>query len=61
MTGGGWVLPPGLTPRQFLEDVLDAMGDADRIYDLDERGDEVTVITRVEILDALAEMMDGQS
>jgi len=52
--------PPGLTRRQFLEDVLDVMGDADRIYHIDADGNEVVVATRLDILTMLAaEMGDG--
>lgn len=46
-------LPPGLSRRQFLEDVLDAMGDADSILFPDR-----STVTRVHLLEALAEEME---
>ena len=51
-------LPPGLTRRQFLEDLLDAMGDADAVvFHRDPDGTEYG-ITRGDLLAALAEEMD---
>lgn len=60
MTRDGGIGPPGLPRRQFLEDVLEVMGDADRIYHIDADGNEVVVATRLDILTMLAaEMGDG--
>lgn len=50
-------LPPGVTRRQFLEDVLDVMGDADTIVHTDPDGTGWT-IRRADLLAALVEEMN---
>ena len=51
-------LPPGLTRRQFLEDVLDAMGDAGSIVHGGPDGTVAWEMTRAELLTELAAEMD---
>ena len=51
-------LPPGLTRRQFLEDVLDVLGDADSIVHYDADGTVAWEVTRYELLQQLAAEMD---
>lgn len=51
-------LPPGLTRRQFLEDVLDAMGDAGSVAHRGPDGRVEWEITRAELLTELAAGMD---
>ena len=48
-------LPPGVSRRQFLEDVLDVMGDADAVYENDADGRPALVISRADLVAALAE------
>ncbi|MCD2193553.1 hypothetical protein LQ327_09170 [Actinomycetospora endophytica] len=45
-------LPPGVSRRQFLEDLLDALGDADA-FELNDG----SVITRLDLMNALAKEM----
>ena len=53
-------LPPGVTRRQFLEDVLDAMGDADSIVHRGPDGTTEWEVTRAQLLTELAAEMDDQ-
>ncbi|WP_445186773.1 hypothetical protein ACTXG6_06060 [Pseudonocardia sp. Cha107L01] len=47
-------LPPGLSRRQFLEDVLDVLGDKDAVLFPDG-----STVTRMQLLEALAKEMDS--
>ena len=51
-------LPPGVSRRQFLEDVLDAMGDAGSVAHRGPDGQVEWEVTRAEILTELAAEMD---
>jgi hypothetical protein len=51
-------LPPGLTRRQFLEDLLDVMGDAGSIVHHGPDGTVELEVTRAELLTELAAEMD---
>lgn len=50
-------LPPGVTRRQFIEDVLDVMGDAQVIYEAGPDGRPVIMVRRSDLLTALAAEM----
>ena len=50
-------LPPGVTRRQFLEDVLDVMGDADVIYEDGPDGRPQIMARRIDLLNALTREM----
>ncbi len=51
-------LPPGVSRRQFLEDVLDVMGDAGSVAHRGPDGRIEWEVTRAEILTELAAEMD---
>lgn len=50
-------LPPGVSRRQFLEDVLDVTGDADVIYEHGPGGGPQLAVRRIDLINALAQEM----